>query len=50
MYRVTRKFIGGLLEGIVYTEITNVKYEVGFVCLNPSLGTSPYIILGVEIA
>lgn len=44
MYEVTRKFTGGILKGLTYTEITAVSYPVGFVCKKP-IGGSPYVIL-----
>lgn len=47
MYRVTRLFIGGNLVGLTYTEDTDIKFEVGFVCKRPIAG-SPYRIIKVE--
>ena len=47
MYLVTRRFIGGLLEGLSYTEKTSVEFKVGFVCLNP-VGGSPYVIVSIK--
>jgi len=43
-YEVTKKFIGGILKGLTYTETTSVKFEVGFICKN-SYGGSPYKII-----
>jgi hypothetical protein len=46
-YLVTREFIIGTLQGQTYTEKTNVRFTVGFVCGKPC-GGSPYRILSVE--
>lgn len=46
-YRVTKHFIGGLLKGLTDTEITPVRFHVGFVCKHPS-GGSPYKVTAVE--
>ena len=46
-YRITRRFIGGILNGMTYTENTSVFMPVGFTCLNP-VGGSPYQIVAVE--
>lgn len=46
MYSVTKKFIGGILKGIIATEKTSVKFEIGFDCKKPS-GGSPYIVTNV---
>jgi len=43
---VTKEFIGGLLHGIKYAEITSVKFKEGFVCEHP-IGGSPYKITSV---
>jgi len=43
-YEVTRKFISGILKGMTHTEITSVKFDVGFICRNP-IGGSAYKIL-----
>lgn len=45
-FTVTRLFIGGLLEGLYFTEQTDVKREVGQVVACPVAG-SPYKIVGV---
>ncbi len=47
MYRVTRKFIGGILNGLTFTDTTSVKYEVGYICLSP-FGGSAYEITHCE--
>ncbi len=47
IYSVTRRFIGGTLEGLEHTEETTVKFEVGFRCENP-IGGSPYEIVSVQ--
>lgn len=47
LYRVTRKFIGGILAGLTHTEITSIKFDVGFVCQKPCAG-DPYEIIAVE--
>lgn len=49
LYRVTRQFTGGILKGLTYTDITSVKFEVGFVCERPAAGYDPYRILAVEV-
>ena len=41
MFSVTKTFTGGLLKGITTTEVTSVKFPVGFICKKPS-GGSPY--------
>lgn len=46
-YNVTRKFTAGNLIGLTYTEVTTVKFKVGFECWNPC-GGSAYIITAVE--
>jgi len=43
-YLVTRKFIGGILDGLTHTEVTSVQFDVGFRCENP-VGGSPYVIV-----
>jgi hypothetical protein len=49
-YSVTRKFTAGILAGIEYTEITAVKFTVGYECRKP-VGGSPYVITAVmEVA
>lgn len=45
-YKVTRLFIGGILKGITHTEVTSVRFDVGFIC-NNSIG-SPYKIIFCE--
>ena len=49
MYKVTRRFTGGLLNGMSHTDTTSVKFDVGFVCNNPVFNGSPYIITAVEL-
>ncbi len=46
-FEVTKKFIGGLLKGLTCTEVTTVKFEVGFECRKP-VGGSPYIVTAVK--
>lgn len=46
-YRVTKRFLAGLLEGLTYIFETDVEYHVGWVCENP-IGGSPYVIDTVE--
>jgi hypothetical protein len=46
-YRVTRKFIGGMLSGITQTETWTFKPRMGAV-LKPYGGTSPYEVIGIE--
>lgn len=48
LYRIEKTFIGGILEGITISEITPVRFELGFICLKPC-GGSPYKITAVEI-
>lgn len=50
IYKITKLFIGGILEGLTHTEITPVKFELGFECKKPIGGTSPYRIIAVELA
>lgn len=46
-YQITKKFIGGLLEGLTHTETTTVNFNIGFICNNP-IGGSPYEIISVK--
>lgn len=46
-FMVTRLFIGGLLDGLTHTGITEVEFKVGFECRKPT-GGSPYRIIAVE--
>jgi hypothetical protein len=46
-YEVTKTFTSGLLKGLTITEVTSVKFEVGFICEKPCAG-SPYIITAVK--
>lgn len=41
MYKITRLFIGGLLNGLTHTGTYTSPMTVGFVCQNP-VGGSPY--------
>lgn len=47
LFRVTKRFTGGLLDGIVITEETSVRFPVGFKCPRP-VGGSPYVIEACE--
>jgi hypothetical protein len=47
LFSITRKFTGGVLEGIEHTDISSVAPPVGFECLQP-LGGSPYIVTKCE--
>jgi hypothetical protein len=47
LFRVTKRFTGGLLAGIVSTEETSVKFPVGFKCPRP-VGGSPYVVEACE--
>lgn len=47
IYKVTRRFTAGPLEGIEHTCETTIKYQIGFECKNP-IGGSPYIITAVS--
>lgn len=46
-FKITKRFLGGILKGITIEEYTNVKFEPGFVCEKP-VGGSPYKIIAVE--
>ena len=46
VYIVEKKFIGGFLDGLTISEMTNVKYPLGFVCEKP-VGGSPYKIISI---
>ena len=48
LYRVTKHFTDETLKGITITELTRVKFEVGFECKKPS-GGSPYVVTAVEV-
>lgn len=48
MFKVTRFFTGGILEGLTHTETTPVEFKVGFVCNKPAGGSSTYRIIAVE--
>lgn len=47
IYRVTRRFTAGVLNGLTHTSETSVSYDVGFECLEPC-GGSPYVITAVD--
>jgi hypothetical protein len=44
---VTRRFTGGLLEGLEHIGTTNIAWKVGETISKP-LGGSPYVIVNVE--
>jgi hypothetical protein len=46
-YEIVRHFTGGFLKGLTITEITSVKFGIGFICNHPA-GGSPYIIQSVK--
>jgi len=46
-YKITRLFLDGNLKGLTHTEITSVKFEIGFIPSKPYFG-SPYKIISVE--
>lgn len=46
-YKITKLFIGGILENLMIEEETNVEFEIGFTCNNPA-GGSPYRIIDVK--
>ena len=46
-YQITKKFIGGVLEGLTITEQTSVLWKVGTRVEKPVAG-SPYIIIEVK--
>jgi len=43
-FRVTKLFIGGILDGLTYTFTDTREWEVGWVCEKP-IGGSPYRIV-----
>jgi len=43
-YEVTRLFTKGIFKGKTHTEVTSVKFEVGFICKNV-IGGSDYKII-----
>lgn len=47
-YKVTRKFIGGILEGLEHEGITSVEFKTGEVFEKPFSGSSPFKIIKVE--
>ena len=47
LFLVTRKFTGGLLDGLTLEDVTTVKRRVGQVVDKP-VGGSPYVITGCE--
>jgi hypothetical protein len=47
-YLVTKKFLGGLLDGFQKSEITSVEMKVGLVVMNPVAG-SPYKVVSCEL-
>lgn len=47
MYRVTKRFFGGVLSGLTYTWIANYPFALGFTVIAP-LGGSPYTIVACE--
>lgn len=46
MFQVEKKFTGGLLKGMVLSEQTSVKWEVGQEVKKP-IGGSPYVIIAI---
>ena len=44
LYRVTRRFVSGNLEGLTYTEVTPVPMDVGR-RYEPCAGSGAYVIL-----
>jgi len=46
-FEVVKTFTGGLLAGITITELTPVRFAVGFECHQP-LGGSPYRIDSIK--
>ena len=47
-YQVSKKHTSGILAGLITTEITTVKFAVGFVCKN-AIGGGSYIIIECEV-
>lgn len=48
MYEVTRKFTSGILRGLTHTEVTSVKFRVGWECKKP-IGESSYKIISCYV-
>lgn len=46
-WKIVKLFIGGILEGLTYEEVTTVKFELGEEVKKPVAG-SPYRIISVE--
>lgn len=46
-YKVTRKFLSGVLKGLTYTEVTPIYMPIGFTCKKP-IGGSAYTIIACE--
>jgi hypothetical protein len=50
MFKVTKRFTSGLLQGLVITEVTSVQFHCGQVVAKPAGGSSPYVVVAVEAA
>jgi hypothetical protein len=46
-YQVSKKHTAGILAGLITTEITTVKFAVGFVC-KKAIGGGSYIVIECE--
>jgi len=46
-YEIVKLFIGGLLEGLTYTEKTDIQFHINQVVSKPC-GGSPYKIVSVK--
>jgi hypothetical protein len=47
MFKVTKRFTGGLLKGLEVEETTSVRFNVGEVY--QPWGGSPYVVVAVEV-
>lgn len=47
-FRVTRKFIGGVLDGYEFTEDTSLDFYYEGMRVDNPIGGSPYVIMKVE--
>ena len=48
MWKVTKQFTGGLLNGLTIEEVTSVHFPVGFVYNGRSGLGSPFVVIAVE--
>jgi len=50
VYIVTKLHTKGVLADLTTTERTTVKFDVGFVCSKPCVGSGAYKVIAVEVA